>query len=173
MPFQKIVNYEQALGVPGSLYDKTPYRVTAYKLDNIDSTDDVIGRVFTFDANGEPVLGGTGKFAGILLHPLEYARLGLEASGALREGQAGSLADAGRVIVITTAAAAIGAKVQYSTLTGEIAGTAPDEPAAGMAILPGAIFALYAAAAGELTVVQLDSSTLTIINQTINGGTTQ
>jgi hypothetical protein len=44
MAFQKVVNFEQAIGVPGSLFDTSLHRVTAYKLDNINHTQDVIGR---------------------------------------------------------------------------------------------------------------------------------
>lgn len=156
MAFQTEVHKEQALGQPGDFYDASIRRVTAYKLDTIDSTIPVIGKVFTFDASGEPVLGGTGRFAGILLHPKAYARLGLAPTLALPSESNAELADIGRIIVTTTAAAAPTNAVQYNTTTGDIAGAAPDTPADGMAVIPGATFFMFEAAAGGLAVVQLD-----------------
>lgn len=156
MPFQKTVNVKQALGQPGEWYDATPRRVTAYKLETIDSSIHSIGRVFTFDASGKPQRGGTGAFAGILVHPKAYARLGLEPTTMLPQGINAELADMGRLIVSSTAAAAIGDGVQYDTTTGAITGTAPANPGAGMAVIPGATFILFAAEANGLAVIQLN-----------------
>ncbi|MDL2313384.1 hypothetical protein LJC36_00210 [Desulfovibrio sp. OttesenSCG-928-C14] len=158
MALQKTVNKEQALGQPGQFYDASLRRVTAYKLDNVDSKKESIGRVFTFDADGQPQLGGTGKFAGILCHPQAYARLGLEPSLAVAQGSAGELADLGRLVVLSSATAKPADKVQYDTTTGEIAGAAPEEAAAGMALLPGAVFFMYSAEADGLAVIQLGAT---------------
>lgn len=156
MTFQTTVNPTQALGQPGEFYDASIRRVTAHKLDGIDSATLAIGKVFTFDASGKPVLGGTGKFAGILIHPKAYARLGLEPPLALPSECNAELADVGRIIVTTTAAAAPAKGVQYNTTTGDIAGAAPGTPAAGMATIPGATFFMFEAVANGLAVVQLN-----------------
>ena len=156
MAFQTEVRADLALGRPGEFYDATIRRSTAYKFDTMDSAKPAIGKVFTFDGSGSPVLGGDGPFAGILIHPNAYARPGLDPTLALPSGSIAELADAGRLIVTTTAAATIGAKVQYDTATGDIAGAAPETPGAGMAGIPGATFILFDAEANGLAVVQLN-----------------
>ena len=158
MAFQKEVHTTQALGQPGEFYDATARRATAYRFDALDGAKPAIGKVFTFDASGRPVLGGTGPFAGIMIHPKARARLGLDPILTLPSGSNAELADSGRVIVSTTAVATPGSGVQYDTATGDIAGNAPSSPAAGKAAIPGATFILYGAAAGDLAVVQLNPS---------------
>jgi hypothetical protein len=151
MPFQTVVNKTLALGVPGEFYDAGPRRVTAWKLAGIAGAR--VGRVFTFDADGQPQLGGEGAFAGILCHPKEYVRPGLEASLAVREGSAAGLADKGRLIALTTAAAGAGEAVYYDSGTGEIAGSAAG---AGLVAIPGAKFVFFSAEANELAVLELN-----------------
>lgn len=157
MTFQKEVRINQALGQPGEFYDATPRRVTACKLEGIDSTKAAIGRVFTLDASGKPQLGGEGTFAGILCHPKSYARLGLDAKTAIAQGSNGELADMGRLIVLSTAVAKPGDAVQYNIATGEIAGAASG---AGKAPVPGAIFALFDVEAGGLAVIQMNGAAI-------------
>lgn len=159
MALQKTVYDTQALGQAGDFYDASIRRVTAYKLDTINSTIPVIGKVFTFDNTGAPVLGGTGRFAGILLHPKAYARLGLDPTLALPSESNVELADIGRIIVTTTGAASPTSTVQYNTTTGDIVGAAPDTLEDGMAVIPGATFFMFEAAANGLAVVQLDMAT--------------
>lgn len=155
MSLQKTINKYQPLGIPGQFYDATLRRATAYNPgpDGLDSEH--FGRVLTFDAAGEPQIGGEGKFAGILLHPHAYARTGLEGVGAVLQGGTIELADVGRIVVLSTAAAAPQDKVQYDTATGEITGVAPASPGAGMAVLPDAEFILFDAEADGLAVIQL------------------
>lgn len=155
MPFQNTISTRQSLGQPGDFYDATPRRVTAYKLTGIDRSTPCIGRVFTLDASGNPQLGGTGPFAGILVNPMSLARQGLDATQAVNEGTGGELADMGRIIVNTTAAAVPGDRVQYDAGSGEITGAGTATPPAGMANIPGAAFAIFAATANGLAVVQL------------------
>lgn len=155
MAFQTTVYKEQALGQPGDFYDATVRRVTAWKLETIDSSMDSIGRVFTFNAEGIPQLGGTGTFAGVFMHPRSLARLGLAPSLAQPQGVNGELADMGRVIVKTTGAAAVMDTVRYNTGTGEIAGGGDAVPGQNLAVLPGAFFILFPAEADGLAVVQL------------------
>ena len=151
MAFQKSVSFSQPLGIPGEFYDAAhPRRVTAWKLDNAEQS---VGRVFTFNGEGNPVQGGSGVFAGILVHPKEHARLGLDANIAVRQGVSGGLADKGRIIVKTTAAAVLNGPVYYAVATGEIAGSAPDD---GLTALPCARFIFVDAAADELAVVELN-----------------
>lgn len=157
MAFQKTVHTVQALGQAGEFYDDTPRRATAYALGVLDDAKNAVGKVFTFDDSGTPVLGGTGKFAGILTHPKGQARTGLDPSPALPSGRAAELADMGRVIVITTRAAVSSSGVQYDATTGDIAGSAPENPENGMAVIPGATFVLFDAAANAPAVVQLDA----------------
>lgn len=155
MAFQTTVYKKQALGQPGDFYDATVRRVTAYKLETIDSSMDSIGRVFTFDADGKPQIGGTGKFAGVLIHPRSLARLGLAPSLAQPQGVNAELADMGRVIVKTTGAAAVKDAVRYSMVTGEIAGGGGAVPGQNLAVIPGAFFILFPAVADGLAVIQL------------------
>lgn len=155
MPFQTTINKEQALGQPGDFYDATVRRVTAYKLETIDSSRESVGRVFTFDVSGKPQFGGTGRFAGILIHPRSLARLGLEPTLNLPQGTNAELADIGRVIVTTTAAANIGDSVLYNTNTGEIMGSGASATGPNTAVIPGANFILFTAEADGLAVIQL------------------
>lgn len=157
MAFQKTVHTVQALGQAGEFYDDTPRRTTAYAVGNPGDAKAAVGKVFTFDDSGNPVPGGAGKFAGILAHPKGQARTGLDPSSALPSGRVAELADMGRVIVTTTRAAAAAKGVQYDVLTGDIAGSAPENPENGMAVIPGATFVLFDAPADAPAVVQLDA----------------
>lgn len=155
--FQQTVPRTQALGVPGDFYDATTQRVTAWQIHDMTEGTQAIGRVFTFDV-GVPVLGGTGRFAGILVHSRALPRLGgLDANLSVRSESHIELADQGRVIVQTAQAAPVGAGVLYDTATGAIIGPVPDAGAgSGQAVLPGAHFAILPAEAGGLGVIQLD-----------------
>lgn len=157
MAFQKTVHTVQPLGQAGEFFDDTPRRATVYALGTLDGATGAVGKVFTFDGSGAPVLGGTGKFAGILAHPKGQARIGLDPSTALPSGKIAELADMGRVIVTTTRPAAASKGVQYDTATGDIAGSAPETPETGMAVIPGATFVLFDAQADAPAVVQLDA----------------
>lgn len=152
MPFQNTVNIKQALGQPGDFYDAAPRRVTVYKLTGIDRTTPCVGRVFTLDASGEPQLGGVGAFAGLLVNPKSLANQGMDGQAA-SQGINAELADMGRVIVTTSGPALPGQAVLYDTATGEIVGTG--SPSGGQAAIPGATFAVFAAYAGGVAVVQL------------------
>ena len=139
MAFQKAVLGTMALGVVGTFFDNSLHRSTAWKLAPEDLEKPCLGRVFTFDASGNPRLGGTGDFAGILSNPQASARNGLDPSLSA-VGLNGELTDVGRVIVSTKAAADFGEDVQYDVATGEICGAPATPLAAGMAVIPGAKF---------------------------------
>ncbi len=154
MAFQKTVIGLMALGVPGTLYDDSFHRATTWKLAKADLDKPCIGRVFTFDASGNPRLGGTGKFAGIFTAPQAAASSGLDPSLSA-VGLDGVLTDVGRVIVTTNAAVTAGKGVQYNTTTGEISG-APTT--AGNTAIPGATFFKFDAEAGGVAVIALASA---------------
>lgn len=153
MSFQKTVPSSLAVGQPGDFYDATARRVTSYLLTGIDADKPSIGRVFTLGSSGTPQLGGTGAFAGILVNPMSLARQGLDGTQAIKQGTNAELADMGRIIVRTKGAAKPGQSVLYDTATGDILGTG--EAADGKAVIPGAVFAIFAAEAGGVAIVQM------------------
>ncbi|MDR2745583.1 MAG: hypothetical protein LBB66_10395 [Desulfovibrio sp.] len=153
MAFQSAVESAQPLGFPGQFYDASIRRVTVYPNPGLDEEAEAVGKAFTLAEGGNVQLGGSGKFAGILCHPLSLGRQGFGATLAVADNDALELADMGRLVVQSAVAANPGDPVYFNATSGAIAGTAEDE---GLVQIPGATFALFGAEAGGLAVIQLD-----------------
>lgn len=131
MPFQTTVATDIAFGVIGELYLDSPTRANPGILNSADATYNVIGRAFSYSADGlnanAPIVaaGGT-NFIGILANPKSYAAAGTAANGTLaptltlRNGEVGEFVAMGDLNVYLDAAANIGDKVSYNTTTGAL-----------------------------------------------------
>lgn len=108
-------------GLPGNISHDGPTRVTAILLNSATESNNVFGRAFTYaDSSVETArAGGTGVFAGILIHPKAYA---IDKNYASNWDQV-ELMTMGQVYVQLDAAGAVGDKV-YFDATGKITPTA-------------------------------------------------
>jgi hypothetical protein len=160
MAFQKEVKDSQPLGWPGQFYDASPRRVTAYSLPGMENIPEAVGKVFTLGSDRVPQLGGDGAFAGILCHPISLGRLGFDAVTDVAAGEMLELADMGRIIIRSSAAADPGMPVYYDPENGRIAG--PGENG-GLIRIPGASYILFHVDDGGLGVIGIDPG-MTIVN---------
>ena len=138
MPFQSVVNIEQALGVPGSLYSNAPWKVQPAEIVSSLATYNVIGRWFTV-TSGDPgdgsaslvaTAGGTGNYGGLLVGGQEFASFGdgvdpLNPAYYLQNYMIGELATAGEYVINLPGPANVGDLLIYDTTTGFIDSTAP------------------------------------------------
>ncbi len=164
MAFQSTVNYTEALGVAGEFAFDGPQRATPYKLLSASAAYNIVGATaYTVSSEGVAAAGGTGVFAGILVHPKHYASYGTAASGALAATMTlpnyvtAELLRMGEMIVTLPAAAAIGDQVLYNTTTGVISTQAP--LVAGTATQSGYTLTVATSTSGNIQV----GSVLTIV----------
>lgn len=141
MAFQSTVNFYTALGVPGDIILDGPNRSTPYNLYS-SGTAQPVGNVFTVTNGGNPdtnlgspvagtaTVGGSGKFAGILVNSKEYALYGtslspLTATLNLPDNSIGTLCDMGFVCVNVDNQPSIGDLPTYNPATGAISSIPP------------------------------------------------
>ncbi|CAH0447397.1 hypothetical protein LMG10661_03463 [Ralstonia syzygii subsp. syzygii] len=135
MAFQSTVRADMAFGVPGELFTDGPVRAAPYTLQS--TSPNIVGYAYTEAADGTAQVGGTGKFAGILVHPKHYASWGTPAGTLaptmeLPNQSIGELLTMGEIVVGLFAAAAGDYAVVYDTTTGALSAIA-----AGGVVPPG------------------------------------
>lgn len=159
MPIQKTVNKELALGVPGSFYDVTPRRVSAFVTSANGEALPTFGYVATADGEKAKV-GGTGAVLGVFADPHSAPLFGgLDASLAVRAGSILPVASFGHILVETEAAVTHDSSLPvYNTTTGAISAVAAGSTSAGdgYAFIPNAKFVFFDAAAGGTAVLELN-----------------
>lgn len=159
MPFQKTVNKELALGVPGNFYDVSPRRVSTFVSKANDTVLPAFGLACTVDGAAAKV-GGTGKFLGIFVDTHSVPLYGgLTPSVSVPAGTMLPVASFGRVLVKVGAAVTHDSSLPvYNTTTGEISGVAAGSSSAGAgyAFIPGAKFVFVDAAANGTAILQLN-----------------
>ncbi len=136
MGFQTAVYADQAIGVPGTLYDNSPLRALSYILNSASAAYNIIGQTaMTVSSDGvaEAGSGGAGGFAGILANPEIQALFGsggvpLNPSLTLGNGVVAACVTMGRLFVTLPDAANIGDLVVYDDTTGELSTVAPGDP---------------------------------------------
>lgn len=125
MAFQSSVRQLQAFGVIGEIIRSVPVISTPATLVS-DPVVNTVGNAFTWSSEGIAECGGTGAFAGILVHPKAYALRGTTAGGSLAASldvpdyTVGELLTAGEIVVTLTAAASVGDSVIYNESTGAL-----------------------------------------------------
>ena len=158
MAFQSTVSTAQGFGVVGEVAFDGPTRAQPYVLVSADASYNVVGRAFTVTSEGVAAAGGSGVFAGILVHPKHYASYGTAVGGplaptlTLANNATGELLTMGEIVVALPGAAAIGDAVKYNTTTG-ILGTGT--PGAGEAAVPNAKVSHYTVSGAGLAVITL------------------
>lgn len=141
--FQSAVGAQIGFGVPGELAYEGPLRAQPAILDSDDPTLNVVGHACTVKAGqtaswatdgsggADPkplvaIVGGAGKFAGILANPKVYPLLGTLEGGSLASsmvvpnGIAVELIQEGTVVVVMDAPSAPGDLVGFDPATGAI-----------------------------------------------------
>lgn len=119
MSFQSTIYQNMAFGVVGELFLSGPLRAQPGILNSADAADNVIGRAFTLESEGQAQAGGTGAFYGILVNPKNYAALGTQAGGPLAptmtlpNGINAEFLQMGEIIVALPAACNIGDRVLF------------------------------------------------------------
>lgn len=87
--------------------------------DGVSTANPKIGNAFTFNSDGDVVMGGTGAFAGILINPHNHAVYdNLNATLEIPDSSIGSLARAGYILVTMSTDASVGQAVYYAQGTG-------------------------------------------------------
>lgn len=118
IPFQ--ITGEMISGIPGEIAFDGPTRALAAILDSGDAANNVFSRAFTYADNTVETVqaGGTGVFAGLLIHPKAYA---IDAA-TMANGAQAELLFMGEVYaeVEGAADAVIGDPVYYVTETGAL-----------------------------------------------------
>lgn len=130
MSFQSSVLATQANGIIGEVAFEGPTRAQPYTIVSGDAANNVFGRVFTVTSEGVAAAGGSGAFAGILVHPKASVSYGsasgpLAPTSTLPNNAQGECLTMGEVWVAAPGAAAIGDAVKYTTATGVIGFGAP------------------------------------------------
>jgi mRNA-degrading endonuclease toxin of MazEF toxin-antitoxin module len=126
MPFQSTVKYDYGFGVVGEVVRDGPIRSKPALLVSANAANNVFGRAFTQPAaGGAAAAGGTGVYAGILVHPKQHASFGgalgpLSPSFALPNNTIADLMTMGLVVAMLTTAATIGQQVQMSQADGTL-----------------------------------------------------
>lgn len=168
MPFQSTVQDNQSTGLPGEYAKTGPQREVSGIIKSTNAAANVFSRAFSHVAASDTdvVAGGTGAFAGLLMHPKEHASLGtavgtLEATLTIPSEVDASFGQMGIVFVTFATTANIGMDVHYDTQTGATAGqlyavAEGATPAANRAAIPGAkVVQRNITTTGQIGVVQL------------------
>lgn len=153
MSLQKTVNFLQGFGVVGELFRGGPGRAQSLILNSGSAANNVIGRFFTLQSQGQVQAGGTGVPVGILGNPKEYASYGTSANGpldattTLANNTQADIITQGEVIVSFGGAFNIGDGVLYNTTTGVI--TSQSRTASGTGSITTTTLTISAVAAGS------------------------
>src|SRR5690348_6300402 len=158
--FQSTVNINLGFGIVGELIAKTPHRADSLTLDANGGT---VGNFFTkSNTTGVATQGGTIAAgvvaAGFLVNPKVYAAVGdtngtLDPTLTLAGNTQGEFLVEGDIVVNMAGAANIGDQVVYTIATGALAALAPGgTPAAGTAVISGAVVKTATAAAGLVAI---------------------
>lgn len=133
MAFQSAVYLQQGFGVPGELFNDSPYRSQSYILNTADHPEyNIVGATCcTITSQGNAEAGGTGIFAGFIVDPKVYALQGTVAGGSLAPTLTipnytqVELLTMGSIVVTLPGAAAIGDVVIFNQTTGAISTQTP------------------------------------------------
>ena len=119
MGFQSTVSPTQGFGIVGEVYDDSPKRADSYIMETATASNKV-GYAFTITSEGKASAGGTDPFAGILVHPKQYANYNgdFAVSNEVKQYENADLLTMGRIIVNLGATAVIGNLVKYTNATG-------------------------------------------------------
>jgi hypothetical protein len=187
MAFQTVTNVTTANGIPGDLaYFGPEPRVQARIMYSAGQAQ-TMGFAFTESTSGDMLLGntvivgGTGKFAGILVQPKSASTFGTTAGGPLAatlnmpDYSTGQMCSFGDVYVALGAAAAIGDLVTYHTTTGALS-TVPFKPSAFTASQSTTVLNVSAFTAGTAPIkvgstIYLDTGTYVGTVQSLGTGT--
>lgn len=162
MAFPTTVRADIAVGFVGDLAFEGPLKAEPAVLNSADAANNVIGRAFSWSADGVAAAGGA-NFIGILANKAEYTTAGTAAGGALaptttlRNGEVGDFVRQTPGIFVTLADAfAVGYYVIYNTTTGALnaiqSGTSVP---GGWALVPGGSVVRYGSASGGLAIIAL------------------
>ena len=141
MAFQSTVGFRYTTGFLGEALADVPHKARAWRLSAQTAVANTVGKAFTASADAIPVqgnqgsivaeVGGTGAFAGILIHPKHYALYGTATGGPLAPtldlpaNSEVELMTMGNVVVTFPAAVTYGSPVYFVNATGVLgAGTA-------------------------------------------------
>ncbi len=140
-PQRAPLNTYSGAATPGDIAFDAPMNATTYNLDS-SGTPNLVGNAFTITNGGNPntdlgspnsgtaTIGGTGKFAGILVSSKQYVGYGTSGSPlaptlALPDNQWGSLCYFGQVWVAIDNIPTVGDLVTYDAADGSISSIAP------------------------------------------------
>ncbi|POP42333.1 hypothetical protein CHU32_03605 [Superficieibacter electus] len=162
MAFPSKVNDSLAFGIPGEFYADGPSRAVPAMINSANAGYNMIGRAFTYNADGTVTAGGTGAFAGILINPKSQPLYGtaqnpLEASTTLPNGLNAEFCTMGILIVTFTTAVTIGQKVVFDTQHGILYTVDATATAAGTgkAFVPNAFVSHYSTAGAGPAVITI------------------
>lgn len=163
MAFPNTVRADIAVGFVGDLAFDGPLKAEPAVLNSADAANNVIGRAFTWSADGVARAGGAGAFMGILANRAEYTTSGTAAGGALaptttlRNGEVGDFVRQCAGLFVTLADAfAVGYYVIYNTTTGALNAIADGTPVpSGWLLVPGGSVIRHGSASGGLAIIAL------------------
>jgi hypothetical protein len=132
MTFQSAVFLQQGFGVPGELFNDSPWRSQSYTLNSNSAAYNIVGATCcTVTSQGFAEAGGTGIFAGFIVDPKVYALQGTVSGGTLAPTLTlpnytqVELLTMGSIIVTLPGAANIGDVVIFNQTTGAISTQSP------------------------------------------------
>lgn len=163
MAFPSTVRADIAVGFVGDLAFEGPLKGAAYVLNSADAANNVIGRAFTWSADGVARAGGAGAFMGILANRAEYTTAGTSAGGALapsttlRNGEVGDFVrQCAGIFVELASGFAVGNYVIYNTTTGVLDSVQQGTSVpGGFVLLPGGEVIRYGSATAGLAIIAL------------------
>lgn len=123
--FQKTVGLYRANGIVGELFNDSPRRAQPYILTSSPAVN-YVGYAYTVSSEGVATVGGTGLFAGLLVHPKHYTTYGtssgtLEPTMIVPDGFVGEMLTMGEVFFYNNATAfGAGDKICYNTTDGSL-----------------------------------------------------
>lgn len=127
-------------GVPGSLFDNSPFRDNVYTLDSADPADNNIGStVFTFKAGEDGIVEagnptGVAFYGGFLVNVRNHASYGTPAGGTLAptlnllNGTPADILSMGLIWVTLPNIAVVGDQIVYDNVTGAITAIPRGDP---------------------------------------------
>jgi hypothetical protein len=125
MGFQKTIFNQQGAGIAGELAtDVTPI-VQTLDLNSASADNNVFGRAFSLESEGNAQAGGAGAFVGFMINPKEHFSFGtalgtLEPSLTIPNGTGAGFCTFGQIYVKLPATAAIGDQVVYLEADGTL-----------------------------------------------------
>lgn len=161
MTFQTTVALQQGFGVPGELFNDSPWRSQSYILNTTSHPEyNIIGATCcTITSQGIAQAGGTGIFAGFIVDPKVYALEGTIAGGTLAPTLTlpnytqVELLTMGSIVVTLPAGAAIGDVVIFNQTTGAISTQTPNSALPSGYSYANAVVDYFTVAAAGLAVI--------------------